>query len=742
MKMRWYFFFFLASGFCSLVYEVVWLRLAMAEFGVTTPMVSIVLSMFMVGLGLGSWWSGSLVRRLRSTVATRALRLYALTELLIGISGLLVPHQLALGHALLRSLGKGVAWQSATYYLVAGAWVALTLVPWCVCMGATFPFVMAVIRVVQGTKSGRSFSYLYVANVLGALLGTLTSAFVLIELLGFRGTLHLASAVNGVLAASALALSRSLLIAASPAMPVREEKPHRKLYGLPESIPLWLLFLTGISSMAMEVVWIRQFTPYLGNVVYAFAMILAVYLVATLKGSRHYRAWVQSHEPRESVRWWIMLGAVSLVPLAFADPQLLPQGQGVFAVGVLRVMFGIVPFCHLAGFLTPMLVDYWSSGDPDRAGSAYAVNVAGCVVGPLLAGFWLLPRLGERRALIALSLPLFAFGALAAARGRHRDGDQAPSRLKTRLSYGLAALATLLLLTKTHDYEAEFRERVVRRDNTATVIATGEGFHKVLLVNGIGMTSLTPSTKFMAHLPLAFMRRRPKNGLVVCFGMGTTFRSMLSWGIQATAVDLVPSVPAMFSYFHPDAPALLRSPLARIVVDDGRRFLNGSTDSYDVITIDPPPPPGASTSSLLYSREFYAVVKNHLRPGGIAQVWFPAGLSDSGALAAVAKALDQSFPSVRAFPSNITSAFYFLASMEPIPMTPSSVLAARMPPSAAADFVEWGPRSTPEEQFNDVLGLERSVESLIAVDPRIPAVEDDQPINEYYYLREVFHYYR
>ena len=66
MRMRWYFIFFLVSGYCSLVYEIVWLRLAMAEFGVTTAMVSIVLSMFMAGLGLGS----SLERRSLDCPAT------------------------------------------------------------------------------------------------------------------------------------------------------------------------------------------------------------------------------------------------------------------------------------------------------------------------------------------------------------------------------------------------------------------------------------------------------------------------------------------------------------------------------------------------------------------------------------------------------------------------------------------------------------------------------------------------
>ena len=76
MKSRWFFLFFLISGFCSLVYEVIWLRLGMAKFGVTTPMVSIVLSVFMAGLGLGSWGGGKFIRRFDRAPASTPLRLY------------------------------------------------------------------------------------------------------------------------------------------------------------------------------------------------------------------------------------------------------------------------------------------------------------------------------------------------------------------------------------------------------------------------------------------------------------------------------------------------------------------------------------------------------------------------------------------------------------------------------------------------------------------------------------------
>ena len=139
-----YFIFFIVSGFCGLVYEVVWLRLAMASFGVTTALVSIVLSMFMAGLGLGSWVGGVLMSRYAR--ASLALRLYSLAEFLVGCSSALVPYQLKLGRTLLQHLGTIGAWQSSSYYLFAGVWIGITLVPWCTCMGCTFPLLMSVIR--------------------------------------------------------------------------------------------------------------------------------------------------------------------------------------------------------------------------------------------------------------------------------------------------------------------------------------------------------------------------------------------------------------------------------------------------------------------------------------------------------------------------------------------------------------------------------------------------------------------
>jgi spermidine synthase len=241
-------------------------------------------------------------------------------------------------------------------------------------------------------------------------------------------------------------------------------------------------------------------------------------------------------------------------------------------------------------------------------------------------------------------------------------------------------------------------------------------------------------------LPLAFLNQSPQNVLIICFGMGTTFRSAHSWNISATAVDLIPSVPKLFSYYHADASEVLRSPKSHVVVDDGRRFLERTTEQYDVITVDPPPPVETAGSSLLYSEQFYGVAKLHLKPQGIMQQWLPSG--DAVVRSSVARALRASFTYVRVFHSVTGEGYQFLASDQPFPERNSQELAERLPASAAKDFVEWGPAPTAAGQFEILLRNEISLDWMMADAPDAPAMVDDRPTNEYFIWRVVNAYHR
>jgi spermidine synthase len=581
--MNIFFGFFFLSGFCSLVYQVVWLRVAMAGFGVTTPLVSIVLSIFMAGLALGSWAGGYVVRSRERRPAGFFIALYAATELVIGISGLAVAPLLRAARTWLsnQAASSSGAWGSPGYYLASAALIGCILLPFCTLMGATFPLAMAAIRAAYRERSSTSFSYLYLANVLGAMAGALGSAFVLIELLGFTKTLWLAAALNAVIAATALALAFARRDA--PGAPVAVQAPAASAIPIPATdLPvggaLPLLFTSGLASLGMEVVWTRQFMPILGSLVYSFAAILAVYLAATAVGSRFYRIWIEEQRARAEsfaqAAAAILAGACAFLPLLTTDPRIHHHTN---LRAALLLIGGIGPFCAVAGFMTPMLVDRWSRGNPNRAGRAYAVNAVGCILGPLLAGFVLLPAVGERWALVVLALPFFGFGvwSLAGSSGAREGG----SRRALGKLLAAAAVASVLLVMLTRNFETLFPEARVRRDYTATSIAAGRGMDRELLINGIGITNLTPITNGVpARAPAqrACSVLRHGNVLPVRLVVGCAGDGGGTGAQRAVAIRLFPrrrrpadAIPA-FTCGHRRCPAVSRAH-ARVLRRDRHR---------------------------------------------------------------------------------------------------------------------------------------------------------------------------
>jgi predicted membrane-bound spermidine synthase len=746
------FFLFFLSGFCSLAYQVVWTRMAFASFGIITPVLSVVLSVFMLGLAVGAWAGGRFIASLVEKTGLSAVVFYAGAELLIGLGAFAVPKLFAAGEYFLLAAGQT---NSIGYLSLSALVLAFSILPWCVCMGATFPLMMAYVRE-RDCKNTASFSFLYLANVLGAMSGTLLTAVVLVELLGFRHTLWVAAAGNltitvigGYLGwkqrgfvANALTEAELSTGSGNPSLPANAR--HRLIK--------WILFSTGFVAMAMEVVWTRAFTPVLKTQVYSFALVVFTYLGATFLGSWWYRRHLKKNSPWSTARLMSLLVIAVFLPILACDPRFVKMDwvASINAISAIIVLASLCPFCAILGYLTPSLIDEYATGDPAVAGKAYAVNVLGCILGPLFAGYVLLPYLSERYALILLGLPFFVFCLLL----RHSQSR------RQQLGWGLAAGAALMAsLFLVMDFETMLlrtqKNTVVRRDYAATVISFGEGLDKRLLVNGMGMTYLTPITKFMVHLPLALHREKPESALVVCFGMGTTYRSALTWDIDTTAVELVPSVTQMFGFYHADAVRFVSDPNGHIIIDDGRRYLKRTSKKFDIIAVDPPPPVSAAGSSLLFSKEFCALARQHLKPNGILQMWFPDGIpvkthmgtngigntliwfSSRKAVAAqgLIRSLQESFPYVRCFPSVERSGVHLLASMVPIEMPTPEQLAARMPAGAKDDLLEWAASRDLPAYLGQVVSQEIPIENVLNPDPKIQ-ITDDNPLNEYFLLRQ------
>lgn len=715
---------FLFSGFCGLLYQVVWIRLAYALFGVITPVLSVVISVFMLGLSIGAWAGGKWIAGLRRKSGISPIIFYALTEFFIGIGAFAVPVLFTAGEKYLLSMGE---MNSLRYLFFSALVMGLSILPWCILMGFTFPFMMAFIKE-NNQETRTSFSFLYLANVIGAMGGTLITALVLIELFGFKTTISMAAFINIAISITGFWLGTKqgypFVLKENPKQ--MEHTPGKTETISPVSVVFILsfLFATGFVSMSMEVVWIRAFTPVLKTRTYSFATLLTVYLMATWIGSYLYRKHLRQ---KKVILIEILLASlliVSFLPVVMTDPRL--------GIGIPSVLISIFPLCAILGYLTPMLIDQYSSGHPRGAGKAYALNSLGCIIGPIFASYVLLPFLGVKMSMIILTIPfLFCFWIVCK---KTKVTGQWPVIV---MSIALVMLFRSVFVNESYEeVYASYSGSIVRRDHTATVVSIGTGMRKQLVVNGIGITYLTPLTKIMAHMPLSLCSKPPESALVICFGMGTTYRSSLSWGIETTAVELVPSVKDAFGYYFEDAGELQNHPKGKIVIDDGRRFLKRTTGKFDVITIDPPPPVEAAGSGLLYSEEFYRLIQLRLRKGGILQQWFPGG--EDKILQAVTRSLVNTFPHVRVFPSHLGWGVHFIASMEPVILPPVREMIKRMPPDAIQDFIEWYDQKDLHILWTDIMTREIPLESLLNDDKRV-IITDNRPFNEYYVLRRLFH---
>jgi len=725
MKPKYFFFlwlpvFFFLSGFCALVYQIVWMRLAYASFGITTPVLSVVLSVFMTGLALGSWAGGKLGNYLVRQRPSHALFAYGISEILIGCGAFGVPLGFHWGNLALLTLGPT---DSASYLFFSAAAILVSLFPWCFCMGMTLPLAMASLR--QNPEiSKNSFSFLYLANTMGALAGVATVSVALIELRGFNGTLAITAGLNFSigLAALILALGR-VTFQPTGLMPNNPAPLFNRSMGAGRL--LLILFATGFASMALEVVWTRAYTGILRTQVYSFASLLFTYLLGTVIGAAFYRRDLRRGMDLPFRNLLDSVPVALLLPVVLNDTRIHDSIAGV--------LVSLMPLSIVLGYLTPKLTDQLSGGDPQKAGRAYAVNILGCILGPLAASYLILPFLGSKTAMILIAIVFI--GLVIFFPTIDSDAKRKFPSTSVLLALALAVIGWTWTVSYEEKLSLYFPRTKTFRDYSATVVAGAKNGLELLFVNGISMTTLTPLPKIMAHLPLVFLTHPPQSVLDICFGMGTTYRSLMSWGTDTTAVDLNPGVFRAFSFFYPDGESLVRDPRTHWVVDDGRRFLERTQQKFDVITIDPPPPVEAAGSSLLYSVEFYRLAKSRLREGGILQQWFPS--TEPKTLGAVTRSLTLSFAYVRAYLSIEGSGYHFIASDSPLTVPSDQALLSRMSSNARKDLLElFPPKFSPMDVFHFQWNREVDPRFLLGANPGITLL-DDKPYNEYYLLRDL-----
>src|SRR5262245_12177892 len=185
---------FFASGSSGLVYELIWIREFGLLFGSTVYSAALVTSLFMCGLGAGSYLAGRWADRRYSADRSAPLRAYGLFELgiaVLALANLFAIPALAEISAAAASYERGPDgwyWRSTGGTQVRYAWAVLLTAPTTLLMGGTLTLLIRHLVGDDLADAGWHVGALYGVNTAGAALGCLLTDTALVPLLGLRGT--------------------------------------------------------------------------------------------------------------------------------------------------------------------------------------------------------------------------------------------------------------------------------------------------------------------------------------------------------------------------------------------------------------------------------------------------------------------------------------------------------------------------------------------------------------------------
>ncbi len=654
----------------------------------------------MAGLGIGGWRLGQ-----RAEHTLRPLAYYAKLELGVCLFAAISPWTLPLlGKAYLALGGEprlGLWGATLGRLLVA----VLVMGPAAFLMGGTLPAAARAAETDHDTHR-TTLALLYSLNTAGAVLGSLLGTFALFELLGTRASLWFACLLNLLVAVVAQAWAREL-----PDVPLSVKDEQAEGVSPTESRPLrWerravylAAAVVGFAFIGSELIWYRVMGPILGGSTYSFGLILAIALTGIGLGG-----WWYSQQAKSQATWTLLsvtvLGEALVLglPIWIGDPLAIfaAQLRNLAALGfgalvltwVIVCLVVVLPAAVISGYQFPVLIALLGRGRSDVAnhvGRAYLFNTAGSVLGSLLVGFILLPRLGAISTWRGLTGALVLVGLLAILRSwKRQEALSVPSLvfvllLATGSGCSMAATGPTSVWRHTPIgagratnlssdanqlkawTNAQRSQILWERDGVDVTVALAVDSSANFIVSGKsdGSVQGDRGTQAMCALMAALLHPDPKQGFVLGLGTGMS----AGWLAKAIShVDVAELEPAIVEVARSVGAAngnVLAAPNVTLFLGDGREFLLTTRKHYDVIMSEPSNPYRAGVASL-FTADFYRTVQRRLAPRGIFVQWLQGYEVDTSVVLMTLRSLREVFPFVEIWQSQGAD-IALLSSMEP-----------------------------------------------------------------------------
>ncbi|OVE74152.1 hypothetical protein BVX94_01385 [bacterium B17] len=680
---------FFLSGFCGLAYEVLALRIFRVIIGNASSAVTAVLCAYMSGLAIGSL-SGGWVSERRGDL----LRVYSFLLFGTALYFAAFPFLAGLALPICRAAYPDASGSMYLFNVLRFFICWLTLLVPCVFMGATLPLLVRYFASDPDERGRCSAGVLYAVNTIGGAAGAFAAGFILMPQFGVNTSIIIVCILN-VLSGVIAHLSHR----ASGDVPIKKSEgtgAFKKNKGL---VLIAGYTAAGFAALVYEVAWTRILCIIIGSSVYAFSMILTVFILGIGLGSIVFtKPAAKLKQPLAAlsiVEIATGLSALLVVPLIAALPEMVKKaiinaGQS-FAV-LQAAEFGLIMLVMLVptlllGAAFPLAARHMAeldSTDGRSVGRLCGMNMLGCIFGSVAAGYLFIPAVGVQHTIYIAVLLNIAIGiafvfasdgismrkriiwalvsvtiVLAVMKGT-------PGWSRNKMGFGAFVQARSSASGKGIDAALKNQKELFYKDGVSASVsvretATGE---RVMVINGKPDASSVADLRtqmLSAHIPI-LLHEDPQEVLLVGLATGISAGSVCTHEIKKLdCVEISSAVIEASRYFDEHNYKVVENPLMQIIMGDGRNHLELTEKKYDVI-ISNPSNPWVSGMSDLFTREFFKLCRDRLKPNGILCVWLESYTVNRECFLSVAAAFHEIFPEMNLWSSKVSD--YLLIGFE------------------------------------------------------------------------------
>lgn len=719
---------FFLSGAAALVEETVWARWLARILGSDAAGAAIVVAVFLGGLGLGAILFARVAERVRSP-----LRWYVGIELAVATWAAATPFVLA-NVPPIESFGG------------RAAFAVLVLLPPTLGFGATVPL-MARLAVRSRAEATAETSAFYASNTLGAAAGALAAPFVLLPAFGLPGALWAAAGIEALAALAALLLLTDARVERAP---LADAEPPRRFDSL-----LVAAAILGFSSLVLEVALLRLLVTVTGASVFAFGIVLCVFLLGIGLGARQLaaprtRTGVPESALAERARRahdalfaaalvapLLVVGGLLALRLQLGEADLFGglanravQGGSVVRAWLSHALFAglaLLPPAIAFGIALPAAAGSIAGRHPDAErerwiARTYSWNTFGALAGSLAAAFVLIPSFGPRGAIVAAVVGPFAAAWIV---------DPARKAFLVLGAVGTLGVASQSLFPAS---EREAPPPVVLAHDAHTTASVHDSRTsrnepvRALRVNGKSEASTAVVDQrlqfLLGHVP-GLLHGDVKRALVIGLGTGMTAGSLLDLPTLESLeiAEISPAVRRAAAAFADWNGNVLEDPRTTVTIADGRHRLALASTRFDLVTSDPVHP-WTRGSSDLYTLEHFRAMNAHLAEGGVASQWLPLYELSTEDVRTVAATWCAAFEHVSAWVTAYD--LVLVGSRKPLPHE-ADLWTAPLPPRVAAHLAPLGIPSGREIAALCVAGDARLREFARGTEP----MRDARPVIEF-----------